>query len=222
MTGGPMASRAGVTGPSGGVRSRVVRTSGSSYLQIIPKGVVVMDSNDGQVTQEAFGLAVGISQQAVSSLVQREILAPNGTFSEWVAAYCAHLRGVAAERAACGDLDLATQRARVAKEAADRIAMQNHERRRELMPTPLLLQLLSKASFRIAQCIGTIPPGIQAALPALPPDVLRAVTEQVARARQTVQDLRRIDLFQNAEGIDSDEEAEPEESEPVGTVGTET
>lgn len=197
-----------------------MRTSGSSYLQIIHKGVVVMDSNDGQVTQEVFGLAVGISQQAVSSLVQRGILAVDGTFPEWMAAYCAHLRAVAAERAACGDLDLATQRARVAKEAADRIAMQNHEQRRQLMPTILLHQLLRKASFRIAQCIGTIPPGIQAALPAMPPDVLRVVTELVANAQRTVQDLHRTDLFEDAKGMNIDDAAELEDSKPVGTVGT--
>lgn len=179
-----------------------------------------MDSLNEQVTQEVFGFAVGISQQAVSSLVQREILPADGTQLEWIAAYCAHLRVVAAERVADGDLDLATQRARVAKEAADRLAMQNAERRRELMPTELLSQLLGKAGLRIARCIGTIPSGIQAVIPDMPPNVLQTVTDVIANAQRTVQDLPGIDLFENADGIDICEDADPDDQKQVGTLGT--
>lgn len=44
------------------------------------------------VTQEEFGLLVGISQQAVSSLLRRGILLPEQSAREWLIRYLAHLR----------------------------------------------------------------------------------------------------------------------------------
>lgn len=68
-------------------------------------------------TQAAFGSLVGISQPAVSDLVSRGILRDGESVGEWLKAYCGNLREQAAGRLASGDLDLATERAGLARPA---------------------------------------------------------------------------------------------------------
>jgi phage terminase Nu1 subunit (DNA packaging protein) len=87
------------------------------------------------MTQKNFADVVGISQPAVSDLVARGVLKGN-SLREWIRSYCAHLREVAAGRAAgnsSGELDLVRERARLAKEQADAQAMKNKADRRELI-----------------------------------------------------------------------------------------
>jgi len=43
------------------------------------------------MTQTAFGQLVGISQQAVSDLLRRDVLQAAGTGEVWLHQYCAHL-----------------------------------------------------------------------------------------------------------------------------------
>ena len=52
------------------------------------------------VTQSEFSGIIGVSQQTVSELIARGVLPAGGSIGEWVQAYCAHLREVAAARAA--------------------------------------------------------------------------------------------------------------------------
>lgn len=47
---------------------------------------------DVPCTQAEFGEFVGISQQAVSQLVQRGVLHPKGTGLAWLRAYTSHLK----------------------------------------------------------------------------------------------------------------------------------
>lgn len=53
---------------------------------------------DQPVSQSQFGALVGVSQQAISSMVQKGVLSPDGTLSEWLLAYCARLRTESAGR----------------------------------------------------------------------------------------------------------------------------
>jgi phage terminase Nu1 subunit (DNA packaging protein) len=82
----------------------------------------------------------GISRQAVSDLVRRGVLpdAPPGGYEvqTCLRLYIEHLREVAAGRASDAEdaLDLVEQRARLAKEQADKQAMENAVRRGELVP----------------------------------------------------------------------------------------
>ncbi|KQU64576.1 hypothetical protein ASC98_27655 [Rhizobacter sp. Root1238] len=75
------------------------------------------------MTQEQFGDLVGISQQAVSELLGRAILQAGQPAATWLRAYTKHLREQAAGRGADGEL--ARERARLAREQADRVAMDN-------------------------------------------------------------------------------------------------
>jgi phage terminase Nu1 subunit (DNA packaging protein) len=89
-------------------------------------------------TQAEFAQHVGISQQAVADLLRRQVIpCGNGRggldLDACRISYIEHLREVAAGRAAAtdGELDLVAERARVAKEQADGLAMKNELMRGE-------------------------------------------------------------------------------------------
>jgi terminase small subunit / prophage DNA-packing protein len=90
-------------------------------------------------TQAEFGEHVGVSQPTVSELCQRGIIPRDDKgkldLDEARLAYCAHLRSVASGRSGNieVDLDITEQRARKAKEEADKLEMQNAQLRGELL-----------------------------------------------------------------------------------------
>lgn len=90
-------------------------------------------------TQAEFGRHVGITQQAVADLVGRGVIQGRGRgkldLDEARLAYCAHLRSLAGNRSGDpeADLDLTAERARKAKEEADKLEMQNAQLRGELL-----------------------------------------------------------------------------------------
>jgi phage terminase Nu1 subunit (DNA packaging protein) len=135
------------------------------------------------ITQERFGLLVGVTQQAVSDMVARGTLKPDGSTHAWLLAYTANLREQAAGRATTGDLELATERARLAKEQADRIAMQNAVQRRELAPVGMLESALASVSRQIAGALEAIPIHLKRQNPDVASEVLELVTNEIARAR---------------------------------------
>lgn len=90
-------------------------------------------------TQGEFGRHVGITQQAVADLVGRGVIHQVGRgkidLDEARLAYCAHLRSVAGNKSGDpdADLDLTAERARKAKEEADKLEMQNAQMRGDLL-----------------------------------------------------------------------------------------
>ena len=109
------------------------------------------------ITQEQFAALVGISQQAVSEMLARGTLLRDAPCGAWLLAYCANLREQAAGRATNGDIQLASERARLAREQADRVAMVNAERRKELAPVALLERVLANVGRQIAAILEALP-----------------------------------------------------------------
>ena len=107
---------------------------------------------DYQPTQTEFGTLVGLSQPAVSGLLARGIIREGDTIGAWAAAYCAHLREQAAGRAAAGDHDLATERARLAHHNANLAAMEERRRSGELCETSAVVMTMTTigSNFRTA------------------------------------------------------------------------
>lgn len=157
-----------------------------------------------KVTQSSFGELVGISQPAVSDLISRGVLTEGAAAGAWLHQYCGHLREIAAGRAASGDLDLAAERARLAKEQADRISMQNAVTRGELAPAYLIEEVLAKAGSRAAKILDTIPGMIRRRVSGLSSDDIASISREIAKARNiaaavSLADLRDEDTVQPAD-----------------------
>lgn len=156
------------------------------------------------VTQAQFGELVGISQQAVSELVRRQILTEGRTAREWLIAYCEHLREVAAGRGGESSIELAGERARLAREQADKIAMQNAVTRGELAPARVLEEVLGRAGSRAGRILETIPGEIRRRLPQLSSDDLASIARIVAKARNLAATMSLADVDRDDDVDDDD------------------
>jgi phage terminase Nu1 subunit (DNA packaging protein) len=163
------------------------------------------------LTQADFGALVGISQQAVGNLVGRGVLDTSVPGLQMLHAYCSHLREQAAGRAANGDLDLATERAGLAREQRIRVALQNAVSLKELAPVALLEEVLSKAGARIAGMLDAIPGGVRRRVPALSADEITTIGAEIARVRNIVAAMSLADLRDEEAGADDADESTEEE-----------
>jgi len=146
---------------------------------------------------------VGVSQPAVSDLLSRGVLRSGDSAGVWLRAYCAHMREIAAGRLAAGDLDLATERARLAREQADKIAMQNAQSRRELAPVVMMTEVLAKAGTRAASILEAIPGQVRRRLPSMPATEIQVIEREIAKARNLCAAISLNDL--DEEPVVSDE-----------------
>jgi phage terminase Nu1 subunit (DNA packaging protein) len=131
------------------------------------------------------------------------------TLDEIRIAYIRRLRETAAGRLAEGGLDLATERARLAKEQADKIAYQNAQTRKELAPSYLLEEVLTKTAGRINGILEAIPGAIKRRVQSLSSVEIDMVTDEIAKARNMVAAMRLEDESESDE--DDDEGALLEE-----------
>lgn len=97
--------------------------------------------------------------------------------------YVRHLREIAAGRSASGDSALATERARLAREQADKVAMINARMRRELAPVGALESSLATTCRQIAAVLEALPVKIKRRLPDLPPEGLDVIAEEIVKVR---------------------------------------
>ena len=158
------------------------------------------------ITQAAFGRLVGISQQAVSDLLRREVLQQGQSGTAWLTRYCAHLREQAAGRAAAGDLDLAAERAALAREQRDRIAMQNAVTRRELAPISTLEIAVASVGRKIAAVLESIPVNIKRRSKNLTAEDIAIITGEITRARN----IAAAAQLEEDDGYVGDSEGDPE------------
>lgn len=136
-----------------------------------------------------------LSQQAVSQIMEEmEINWKSATLKQVRVAYIRRLREQAAGRAAAGDLDLAGERARLAKEQADRVAMQNAVTRGELAPVVLLEQVLAATAGKVAGIFDAIPGMVRRRVPRLTREELDLIAAEIAKARNAVAAMSLEDL----------------------------
>lgn len=145
-----------------------------------------------QISQESFGQLVGVTQQAVSDLVGRGILPQGETVGAWLLAYTKHLREQAAGRGADGEL--ARERARLAREQADRVAMENATSRRELAPVSVLELVLAKMAGDVASILQGIVPRVKRRAPAITSEALAVVEDELIKARTRAAALSLADV----------------------------
>lgn len=145
---------------------------------------------DLAMTQAEFGLLVDISQPAVSDLLARDVLTAGASAQQWLHEYTRHLREIAAGRKSEGSGDLVAERTRLAKEQADRIALQNAITKRELVPAGVLVELVSGIAAQVAVIFDALPGKIRREVPDLPSPALDAIARELAKGRNAVADMK--------------------------------
>lgn len=94
------------------------------------------------------------------------------------------------------------ERARLAKEQADRVAMQNAVTRGELAPVVLLEQVLAAAAGKVAGIFDAIPGLVRRRVPRLTREELDPIAAEIAKARNLVAAMSLADLNVAAESAD--------------------
>ncbi len=111
---------------------------------------------DSQITQAEFALMIGVSPSVVSGLKSNRVINDGGTAREWLLSYCSHIRKQTAARASSGDHNLVSERARLAAEQADRIAMQNKVAQLEYAPVSIIQYSLTSVGNQIASILDSL------------------------------------------------------------------
>lgn len=153
-----------------------------------------------KISQSEFGAMVGISQPAVSDCIARRVLLPGASAGEWLLCYCRHLREVAAGRQGDGDGDLVAERTRLAKEQADKIAMQNAVERRELAPVAAMELVLAQVGSKVGKILDTVPGMVRRRVPGAGAEVIEAIAGDIAKCRNMIAGMKLADL--EGEGSD--------------------
>ncbi|MDD3519023.1 MAG: hypothetical protein PHQ14_11790 [Chromatiales bacterium] len=103
---------------------------------------------DARATQAGFAGLVGVSQQAIAQQAAKGVFPENGSYREWIVAYCENLRTQAAGRGGDDQFELTKQRARLAEADARLKELDYHERIGNLVAvSELEPALMSWASF---------------------------------------------------------------------------
>lgn len=163
----------------------------------------VFDMNKAYA-QKAFAGLVGVSEPAVSDMVSRGIIVPGQSMGEWLRRYCHHLREQAAGRAAKGDLDLATERAALAREQRIRIELENAVTRREQGPIDAMETGLADLMARVGKQLDTIPAKLRIASDKLTADDLDTVSAVIASVRNDIAGWN-VDWFGTGETEESND-----------------
>ncbi len=135
---------------------------------------------DAPVTQDEFASLVGIGQPAVSDLMARKVIGDGQTAAQWLLAYCAQLREVAAGRGADGEL--AYQRSELARVARERNEINLAKDRREFAAVSLLELVSAHIGRSVAGLLEPLPADIHKLCPALTPDDVQRIQRTVAKA----------------------------------------
>ena len=167
---------------------------------IILKGIVNFSK---VVEQKAFAEIIGVSSQTVSQLKSKEIIADGQPVGEWLHRYCMHIREQAAGRAAEGGLDLATERAGLAREQRLRLEMQNAVTRREFGPIIEMELGLADVLSMVGSKLDTIVGKLKKRSDVLTSDDLDIVSQVIADVRNDVAGTV-IDWFEES-AVEDDE-----------------
>lgn len=160
-------------------------------------------------TQAVVGGIVGVSQQAISALVNDGKLASGLSTGQMVLAYCERLRDQAAGRLGdeVGGLDLVQERAALAREQRIGQAMKNAIARSEYAPIGALADILGAASSAVVDRFDQLEGSLSKACPDLPDEARTTVMQVIASARnEWIRSTARLITEQVEAMIEDDDE----------------
>lgn len=136
-------------------------------------------------TQAETAAHLGVSDRTVRELEPKLKLPPNYTLEQMRLAYVQHLREVAAGRTSQSEdaLDLAAERAALARAQREGIEIKNAALRGEYAPIALLAEVLANASQAVAERFDHLPGTLKKACPDLTDADREQILEVIASAR---------------------------------------
>lgn len=146
-----------------------------------------------------------LSDRSVREWESKLGLPADYTMADFRLAYIRRLREEAAGRATEGELDLATERARLASEQADKIAMQNAERRGELAPVAAMEMVLANVGTKVGKILDTIPAQIRRRVPGITAEVVAAIETDIAKCRNMAAGMTLATLDEPDDDTDADD-----------------
>jgi terminase small subunit / prophage DNA-packing protein len=134
-------------------------------------------------TQKAIAEHLDMSQQQVKEMLEKLNLPADSPLDSVRVAYIRRLREQAAGRYSEGPLDLVNERARLAKEQADRLEMQNAVTRKEMAPVIIIENVLARAGVKVAGILDAIPGMIRRRSKSVSSEDIDCIAEEIIRAR---------------------------------------
>jgi phage terminase Nu1 subunit (DNA packaging protein) len=132
------------------------------------------------MSQTEFGDLVGVSQQAVSDMLARDVLTPGASCGDWLRAYTSHLREQAAGRGMDGEL--AFQRSELARVSRERAEIKLALERRDYAPVALLEQVMATVGRSIVGVLEPLHVNLHRLCPHLTPEDLKLIQTEVSKA----------------------------------------
>ena len=140
-------------------------------------------------TQVLFSEVIGINRPMVSELISRGVIKKGDPIGKWIKDYTADLRAKAARWGGAGEHDLAAERARLAAEQADKIALQNAISRKEFAPVSVIEETLANMGRQIAGKLEKIPVDLKRKADASQ-RVIKIAEEVISEARNTAATIK--------------------------------
>jgi phage terminase Nu1 subunit (DNA packaging protein) len=162
----------------------------------------------GPTQQAHIAQILGMSEARVSQLKADGVLQDGGTGLEWIQAIVSRLREQAAGRASDGPLDLAQERAALAREQRMGIEIKNAVLRGEYAAVTLLAEVLATASQAVAQRFDHLPGQLRKTCAELPPEAIDVVMTAIADARNEW--VRGTATLVAASILSADDDTEPD------------
>jgi phage terminase Nu1 subunit (DNA packaging protein) len=136
---------------------------------------------DKPCTQERFAELLGISQPAIHAQVAAGTLRKRAPLREWLIV----MHKVLADAKAGHSSDLASQRARLAKEQADKVERENAVRAGQLIPAEQLTRALADIAGQAIPLIEALPGQIRMRQPDAPVSFIKVVEDELVKLRNT-------------------------------------
>lgn len=161
---------------------------------------------DRSPTQAEIAAHIDISDRRL-----RELLAEWGidhkstTLSDIRIRYIRRLREEAAGRASGGEYDLTSERARLAKEQADKVAMVNAVTRNELAPRALLVMVLARTAPKVCAILDALPGALKRRVPLLDQSAIHLIESEISKARGEIAAMKLPEVIAEDDGDDDDD-----------------
>lgn len=168
------------------------------------------------IRQDQLATLVGLSEARVSQLMTDGALPAGATGLQWLHAYCARLREQAAGRASSGGLDLAQERAALAREQRAHYAIKNAVALGEYAPISLLSDVLSFASQAVVDRLEALTAHLKRAAPDMDEATRQVLGQTIANCRnEWVRSTSELTAARLAELAGDEDESGAEAMEPA-------